>query len=37
VWLVNISGGPALLFCSPAGAFVTGRMLYVDGGITASR
>jgi gluconate 5-dehydrogenase len=29
--------GPALLFCSAAGAFVTGQTLYVDGGITASQ
>ncbi len=29
--------GPALLFCTPAGAFLTGQILYVDGGITASQ
>ncbi len=29
--------GPVLLFCAPAGAFVTGQILYVDGGITASQ
>jgi gluconate 5-dehydrogenase len=29
--------GPALFFCAPASAFVTGQILYVDGGITASQ
>ena len=29
--------GPALLFCAAAGAFVTGQILYVDGGVTASQ
>ena len=29
--------GPALLFCSAAGGFVTGQLLYVDGGVTASQ
>ncbi len=29
--------GPALFFASDAGAFVTGQILYLDGGITASQ
>ncbi len=29
--------GPALFFAAPASAFVTGQILYIDGGITASQ
>ena len=29
--------GAALFFCSPASDYVTGQILYVDGGITASQ
>jgi len=29
--------GATLFFCSPASAFVTGQILYIDGGITASQ
>jgi len=29
--------GPSLFFCSPASDFVTGQIIYIDGGITSSQ
>jgi NAD(P)-dependent dehydrogenase (short-subunit alcohol dehydrogenase family) len=29
--------GAAIFFCAPASDFITGQILYVDGGITASQ
>jgi gluconate 5-dehydrogenase len=29
--------GPAVFFCAPATGFVTGQIVYVDGGITSSQ